>query len=227
MDFFSIEYVKMVGSVVLIDIILGGDNAVVIALASRNLPAKQQKKAVFWGTTGAIAIRVIFTVVAVSLLKIPLLKLIGGLLLVWIAIKLLTEKQEEHCDVTEADCLSAAIKTIIMADLVMSIDNILALAAVTKGHIPLLLFGLALSVPLIMWGSKLILRLMEKFPVIIMAGAALLGYTAGEMMVADEYVSRVLRGELAFLQTGIPVVTTVGVVVIGRLLQSRQRAGSK
>lgn len=223
MEFFNVEFLLMVGSVILIDIILGGDNAVVIALASRNLPPQQQKQAVLWGTVGAIAIRVALTIVAVSLLKIPFLKLIGGLLLIWIAVKLLTDEKEDHCDVANADCLMAAIKTIIFADLVMSLDNVLALAAVTKGNISLLLFGLALSVPLIMWGSKLILHLMERYPIIITLGAALLGYTAGEMIVADAHVGQVLHGGLEFLHTGIPLITTIGVVLVGRLVKASRR----
>jgi len=224
MEFFSVEFFLMVGSVILIDVILGGDNAVVIALASRNLSAKQQKQAVLWGTLGAISIRVGLTVVAVSLLKIPLLKLVGGLLLIWIAIKLLTdEEKDSHCKVSDANSLITAVKTIIFADLVMSLDNVLALAAVTKGNIVLLLFGLGLSIPLIMWGSKLILLLMERYPVIITIGAALLGYTAGEMIVADAHIASLLQGQWAFLHKGIPVITTVGVVVVGRRLQARRR----
>lgn len=217
MEFLNLEFFLMVGSVILVDVLLGGDNAVVIALASRNLPAHQQKQAVFWGSIGAVALRVALTVVAVWLLKIPFLKLIGGLLLIWIAVNLLMAEKEAHCNVADADSLAAAIKTIIFADLVMSLDNVLALAAVTKGNTSLLLFGLALSVPLIMWGSKLILHLMERYPIIITLGAALLGYTAGEMIVSDAHVSQVLHGGLKFLHTGIPVITTIGVVLIGHI----------
>ena len=224
MEFFGVDFFLMVGSVILIDVILGGDNAVVIALASRNLSPKQQKQAVLWGTLGAIAIRVGLTAVAVSLLKIPLLKMVGGLLLLWIAIKLLTnEEKDGHCRVSDANCLMTAINTIIFADLVMSLDNVLALAAVTKGNIMLLLFGLGLSIPLIMWGSKLILLLMERYPVIVTLGAALLGYTAGEMIVADAHIGALLQGQWAFLHKGIPVISTVGVVVVGRRLQARRK----
>jgi YjbE family integral membrane protein len=222
MEFLHAEFFVMVGSVILVDVLLGGDNAVVIALTSRNLPVHQQKQAVLWGTVGAVIMRVALTIVAVRLLKIPFLKLIGGLLLIWIAIKLLTAEKEDQCDVAKADCLLAAIKTIIFADLVMSLDNVLALAAVTKGNIPLLLFGLALSIPLIMWGSKLILHLMERYPIIITLGAALLGYTAGEMIVADAHVGQVLHGGLELLHTGIPLITTVAVVLIGYIWKAKE-----
>lgn len=223
MEFLNPEFFIMVGSVVLIDVVLGGDNAVVIALASRNLPVKQQKQAVLWGTVGAIILRIALTIVAVWLLSIPFLKVIGGLLLVWIAVKLLTDEKEDHGNVANADSLMAAIKTIIFADLVMSLDNVLALAAVTKGNISLLLFGLALSVPLIMWGSKLILHLMERYPVIITLGAALLGYTAGEMIVSDVHVAQALHGGLELLHRIIPIITTIGVVFIGRIIKAKRR----
>lgn len=224
MEFLTVEFLLMVGKVILVDVLLGGDNAVVIALASRNLAPKQQKQAVLWGTMGAVGIRVALTVLAVSLLeRIPYLKLVGGLLLIWIAVKLLLDDNEGKHEVSDAHSLMAAVKTIIFADLVMSLDNVLALAAVTKGNIPLLFFGLALSIPLIMWGSKLILMLMERYPIIITLGAALLGYTAGEMIVADPHVNQLFQGQWAFLHRGIPVICTLGVVLMGRLLQNERK----
>jgi YjbE family integral membrane protein len=226
MEFLSADFMVMLGSVILINIVLSGDNAVVIALASRNLPEHQQKKAVLWGSLGAIAMRVVLTLIAVSLLKIPFLQVIGGALLIWIAVKLLIEEKEEHCNV-DADCLTAAVKTIIFADLVMSIDNVIAVAGATRGNIPLLLISLAISIPLIIWGSNIIMHLMEKYPVIVTLGAALLGYTAGEMIVADTYVANALHGGLAFLHTGIPIATTLGVVLIGRILRQKQTAVQK
>jgi YjbE family integral membrane protein len=226
MEFLSAEFMVMLGSVILINIVLSGDNAVVIALASRNLPEHQQKKAILWGSFGAIAMRVALTVIAVSLLKIPFLQVIGGALLLWIAVKLLIEEKDDHCNVG-ADCLTAAIKTIIFADLVMSIDNVIAVAGATKGNIPLLLISLAISIPLIIWGSNIIMHLMEKYPVIVTIGAALLGYTAGEMIVADAYIANALHGGLAFLHTIIPIATTVGVVAIGRMLRQKQTATQK
>lgn len=223
MDIFSPDFLKTLSSVILINIVLSGDNAVVIAMASRNLPQEQQKKAVLWGSLGAIGLRVILTVVAVSLLKIPFLQVAGGVLLMWIAIKLLIEeKGDGHCDL-EADCLTSAIKTIIFADLVMSIDNVIAVAGATKGSIPLLLFSLAISIPLIMWGSNIIMRLMEKYPIIITLGAALLGYTAGEMVLADAYVANLIHGKLDFLHIAIPAFTTISVVLVGWLVKQKKR----
>jgi len=221
-ELFNAEFLALLGSVILINIVLSGDNAVVIALASRNLPPEQQKKAIFWGSFGAIAMRVILTLIAVSLLKIPFIQLIGGLLLIWIAIKLLMEeKGDGHCDL-DADCLMAAIKTIIFADLVMSIDNVIAVAGATRGNIPLLIFSLVISIPLIMWGSNLIMRLMERYPIIVTLGAALLGYTAGEMILADVYVAGRLHNGLQFLHTAIPAITTLGVVAVGWMLKKKQ-----
>jgi YjbE family integral membrane protein len=222
LELFSPDFLVSLGSVILINIVLSGDNAVVIALASRNLPEKQQKRAILWGSFGAIAMRVLLTLVAVYLLKIPFLQVIGGGLLIWIAVNLLIQENDAHCNV-DADCLMAAVKTIIFADLVMSIDNVIAVAGATKGNIPLLLISLAISIPLIIWGSNLIMHLMEKYPIIVTLGAALLGYTAGEMMVADVYVANMLHGSLQFLHIGIPIVTTLGVVLTGRILQGKKQ----
>lgn len=221
MEFLNPEFLAVLGSVILINIVLSGDNAVVIALASRNLPLEQQKKAIFWGSFGAIAMRVILTLVAVTLLKIPFIQAIGGLLLIWIAVKLLVEEKDDgHCDIG-ADCLMSAVKTIIFADLVMSIDNVIAVAGATKGNIPLLVVSLLISIPLIMWGSNLIMRMMEKYPIIVTLGAALLGYTAGEMILADVFVAKLIHNDL--LHMIIPIITTLGVIVAGRVFKSRQR----
>jgi YjbE family integral membrane protein len=221
-EFLNAEFMVMLGSVSLINIVLSGDNAVVIALASRNLPKKQQKQAVLWGSCGAIFLRVLLTLVAVYMLKLPLLQVIGGGLLIWIAVKLLVEEQGDHGDY-HADSLLAAVKTIIFADLVMSMDNVVAVAGATQGNIPLLIISLAVSIPLIIWGSNLIMHMMEKYPFIVTLGAALLGYTAGEMIVADAYVASLLHGLLEFLHLGIPIFTTLGVVVGGRMLQARKK----
>jgi YjbE family integral membrane protein len=222
-ELFNAEFLAVLGSVVLINIVLSGDNAVVIALASRNLAHDQQKKAVFWGSFGAILMRVVLTIIAVSLLNIPLIQFIGGILLIWIAIKLLIEeKGDGHCNL-DADCLMSAVKTIIFADLVMSIDNVIAVAGATRGNIPLLIFSLIISIPLIMWGSNVIMRLMERYPIIVTLGAGLLGYTAGEMILADVFVAGQLQNGLQFLHSIIPVVTTIGVIVAGWLLKSKQR----
>jgi YjbE family integral membrane protein len=223
LEFLNPDFLVSLGSVILINIVLSGDNAVVIALASRNLPENQQKKAIMWGSCGAIVLRVLLTLVAVYMLKIPLLQVIGGGLLIWIAVKLLIQEEEEQCEY-KADCFIAAVKTIIFADLVMSMDNVVAVAGATQGNIPLLIISLAVSIPLIIWGSNLIMHMMEKYPIIVTLGAALLGYTAGEMIVADAYVASALHGSLGFLHLGIPIFTTLGVIVLGRMLQAKKQA---
>lgn len=225
-DLFGSEFLLSLCQVIIINIVLSGDNAVVIALASRNLPIHQQKKAILWGSLVAIIMRVLLTLVAVYLLKIPLLQVVGGVLLIWIAVKLLVEDKDEACSYNP-DGMIAAVKTIIFADLIMSLDNVVAVAGATRGNIPLLLISLAISIPLIMWGSNMLMNLMERFPIIVTLGAALLGYTAGEMMLSDVYVASLLQNMPHFLHTLIPIVTTLGVVVMGRVLQSKKRDGER
>lgn len=177
--------------IILIDILLGGDNAVIIALACRNLPARQRKKGIFWGVVGAITLRVILISFAVFLLDLPFLKLVGGLLLVWIGVKLIAPSDEDdHANLQASDKLWAAIKTIIVADFVMSLDNVIAIAGAAEQADPahrtgLIVFGLLVSVPLIVYGSQIILKLLDRFPVIVVAGGALLGWIAGALMVTD------------------------------------------
>ncbi len=175
-------------AIIWVNIILSGDNAVVIALAARSLPARQQTQAVIWGAGAAVVLRIILTIVAVELLKLPWLKLIGGALLLWIAVKLLVPEDGGESDVESSDNLWAAIKTILIADLVMSLDNVIAVAAVAKGSIVLLVLGLAISIPLVVFGATILMKLMERFPVIVTIGAALIGYVAGEMLVTDPVV---------------------------------------
>jgi YjbE family integral membrane protein len=207
---------------ILINIVLSGDNAVVIALACRNLPAHQQKKAVFWGSFGAIGLRVVLTFVAVWLLKIPFVQVAGGLLLVYIAIKLLKgEGEEEH--LKSGATFSEAIKTIIIADLVMSLDNVLAVAGVAGGNYILIAIGLAISIPLIIWGSQLLMKLMNRFPIIVWAGAALLGYTAGEMVVQDKAAHHFFETTFPAGHYVIPIGLTVLVVVAGLLLGKKKK----
>ncbi len=172
-----------------VNILLSGDNAVVIALAARSLRGKRQKQAIIWGSAAAVVMRVILTVFAVKLLALPSLKIIGGLLLFWIAVKLLLPEEGDGRGIQGSEQLFSAIKTIMVADLVMSLDNVIGVAAAAKGNVTLLILGLAISIPLIIFGSTLILKLMQRFPVIITLGAALLGYIAGEMMVSDPLMS--------------------------------------
>src|SRR5262245_128935 len=176
------------GAIIWVNIILSGDNAVVIALAARSLPGKQQKLAIFWGAAAAVVLRIILTVVAVELLKLSFLKLIGGALLFWIAVKLLMPEDEDGDDVASSSHLIGAIKTILIADLVMSLDNVIAVAAVAKGSFILLVLGLLISIPLVVYGATMLMKLMERYPVIITVGAALIGYVAGEMLVTDPVV---------------------------------------
>jgi YjbE family integral membrane protein len=227
MDLTSAAFWAALGSIIWVNIILSGDNAVVIALAARSLPPQQQKKAIFWGSAAAIVLRVILTIVAVEMLKWPYLKIIGALLLLYIGVTLMLEDDEEDGAVGgQSGSLMAAIRTILIADLVMSLDNVIAVAAAAKGNVPLLVIGLALSIPLIIFGSTLLLKVMERFPIIIVAGAALLGYLAGEMLLTDPaLVARV--GELPHWQVYVGgAIGAVLVVALGWLMQRRRRAHS-
>jgi len=180
-----------VGQIIMIDILLGGDNAVVIALACRQLSPAQRTKGIVWGTVGAIVLRVILIFFALTLLKISFLKIIGAILLIWIGVKLLLpEDGDEHSNIAASDRLWAAVKTVIVADFVMSLDNVIAIAGAAEGaggdhKMPLVVFGLLVSIPIIVWGSQMVIKLMERFPVVILLGAMLLGWIAGHMVVTD------------------------------------------
>lgn len=185
------EFWVAVGQIILIDILLGGDNAVVIALACRRLPPNLRTKGILWGTAGAIGLRVALIFFALQLLAIPFLKLVGAVLLVWIGIKLLAPDEEEgHGNIQASDRLWTAIKTIVVADLVMSVDNVIAIAGAAESvggdhKLPLVVFGLLVSIPIIVWGSQLVIKLMDRFPMIITLGGMLLGWIAGTMAVTD------------------------------------------
>jgi YjbE family integral membrane protein len=191
--FMHADFWIAVGQIILIDILLGGDNAVVIALACRQLPPNLRTKGIIWGTAGAILLRVILIFFALTLLAIPFLKLVGAILLVWIGVKLLVPDEEGHGDIQASDKLWAAVKTIIVADLVMSVDNVIAIAGAAESaggdhKMPLVVFGLLVSIPIIVWGSQLVIKLMDRFPAIIVAGGMLLGWIAGTMAVTDPAV---------------------------------------
>lgn len=190
MDFLtSPEFWVALGQIIIIDILLGGDNAVVIALACRKLPPAQRTKGIIWGTAGAIILRVVLIAFAMTLLNVPFLKLVGAILLVWIGIKLIAPDEDGHGDIEGSDKLFAAIKTIIVADLVMSVDNVIAIAGAAQNagehSLLLVVLGLLISIPIIVWGSTLVIKLMARFPVIIVAGGMLLGWIAGGMLVTD------------------------------------------
>lgn len=210
-----------------VDILLGGDNALVIALACRSLPKEQQKKAIVLGTAGAIVIRAALTMFAVLVLGLPWLKLIGGALLLWIGVKLLVpDSGDGHGAVADNKSMFAAIRTIVIADLVMSLDNVLAVAAAAKDHMGLVAFGLLFSIPIIVYGSSLIIKLMDRLPVVITLGGAMLGYIAGEMIIKDPLVGTWLGAHGHWLHYAIPVGCALGVVGVGRALAARARAAA-
>ncbi|WP_412556722.1 TerC family protein [Xylophilus sp. GOD-11R] len=206
--------------IIWINIILSGDNAVVIALAARSLPPEQQRKAILWGSGAAVVLRIVLTVVAAWLLELPYLQIVGGLLLLWIGYQLLAEGDDEEGESKEYGTLGAAVRTILLADLVMSLDNVIAVAASAQGNMVLLILGLAISIPLVIFGSTLMIKLMERFPIIVVLGAALIGWVAGETIMSD--VS--LRGVLAanpWLHYAAAIAGAVLVVVVGKASAAR------
>jgi len=208
-------------TIIWVNIILSGDNAVVIALAARSLPPHQQKKAVFWGAGAAVILRIVLTIVAVELLKFPYLKLVGGALLLWIAIKLLVPEDDQGDGIESSANLWSAIKTILIADLVMSLDNVIAVAAAAKGSLLLLILGLAISIPLVIFGATVLMRLMERWPVIITIGAGILGWVAGEMAVTDPVIAQWVNDNAGWLHWAAPAAGAVLVVVVGKWLAAR------
>lgn len=198
-EFFQMLHWGAIFQIIMIDILLGGDNAVVIALACRNLEPRQRMRGILWGTAGAIFLRVVLIAFALTLLNIPFLKLVGGLLLVWIGIKLLVPEAEAHGNVASGTTVWNAVKTIIIADFVMSLDNVIAIAAAANNthadhQLYYVIFGLVVSVPIIVWGSTLVLKLIDRFPVVVMFGAGLLGWIAGGMLINDPVVVSQLAG---------------------------------
>lgn len=228
-----------VGQIILIDLLLGGDNAIVIALACRNLPPKMRTRGILFGTFGAIAIRVVLIAFAVALLQVSYLKIVGGVLLFWIGIKLLADDDEGHADIHGSDRLLSAVKTIVVADLVMSIDNVIAVASAAEhaggeNQMLLVVFGILVSIPIIIWGSTIVLKLMERFPVIVKLGAGLLGYLAGAMVVSDVAIAPWLAANLPPMDLFIPgtdlhfsvpgLAGAVAVVLIGSHRMKRQKS---
>ena len=209
--------------IMMINIVLSGDNAVVIAMASRSLPPKQQKRAIFYGSFGAIALRIVLTFFAVLLLGLPWLKLIGALLLAWIGIQMLIPEDDE-AEIDAHAQLWSAIKTIIVADFIMSLDNVLGVAAAAKGSLLMLVIGLGLSIPLIIYGSTFILKLMNRFPSIITIGGGVLGWVAGEMAIADPIVSPWVEGSAGWLHNAAPVIGALSVVAVGKSWAARKLA---
>lgn len=221
LDLTSSLFWVAVGQIILIDIVLSGDNAVVIALACRNLSPEQRRTGIFWGVAGAVSLRVVLTVFAALVMNLPWLKLVGGVLLVWIAVKLMLPEDEEGHDIESSANLWGAVKTIVVADFVMSLDNVIAVAGAAHGSLALLLFGLAVSIPLIVWSSQLILHWMERFPSIVLFGAALLGYVAGQMIFSDPGVTAILPQLPEWFAKVAGIVGALLVVVVGRWLERR------
>lgn len=220
MPFFSAEDLSALVSIIIIDLVLAGDNAIVIGLAARNLPAHQQKKVIIFGTLGAIIIRAIATLAVVWLLQIPGLLLIGGILLIWIAYKLLVG--EEKHDIKYGDNFWSAIKTIIIADALMGLDNVLAIAGAAHGNFLLVIIGLLISIPIVIWGSTFILKWVDRFPIIITIGAAVLAYTAAKMIVSEKFLKGYFD-QNPTLKWGLTFLIIIGVVSIGYITKRRQR----
>ena len=217
--------------IIWVNILLSGDNAVVIALAARNLPQSQQKKAVFFGSGAAIVLRVVLTIFAVKLLQFPYLKLVGSALLLWIGVQLLAGGEDDG-DIKAGASLWSAVRTILIADLVMSLDNVIAVAAAANSapdslRNVLLVLGLGLSIPLIIFGSTLLLKLMQRFPAIITLGAALLGFVSGEMAVSDLAIHDWFEAHMQGMEIPVALVCAVGVVLTGMLLARRQASAAE
>lgn len=213
--------------IIAIDILLGGDNAVVIALACRDLPAAQRRRGIVWGTVAAIALRVVLIAFALQLLNLPFLKIVGGLLLFWIGVKLLVPHVDKHGQIQGGQSLAAAIRTIVVADLVMSVDNILAIAGAAEGtaqashRIGLVVFGLLASVPIVVWGSTLVLRLIDRFPLVVTLGAALLGWIGAGMIMTDIFVVNQFGPPGDMVKFSLEALGALTVVLIGEWIKRR------
>lgn len=229
MEFLTPAFWVAVGQIILIDILLGGDNAVVIALACRGLPPQQRKMGIIYGTAGAIILRVILIAFALALLSVPYLKLVGGVLLIWIGVKLLLPEgeEDEHANIQSSDKLWSAVKTVIVADLVMSVDNVLAIAGAAESagqhQLPLVIFGLLVSIPIIVAGSQIVLKLMDRFPIIITLGGMLLGWIAGQMMYTDPGLKPYLPADKAW-EYGAAIAGALLVLAVGKYFQMRRAA---
>jgi YjbE family integral membrane protein len=218
---FWIGLAKIIG----INIVLSGDNAVVIALAARSLPPQQQRQAILWGSGAAVVMRVILTVVAAYLLQLPWLQIVGGVLLLWIGVQLLTDNDEGEGHHKAQGSMFAAMRTILLADLIMSLDNVIAVAAAAEGNMTLLILGLAISIPLVIFGSTLLIKLMQRFPWIVILGAALIGWVGGETIVKDNVLHHLSEGR-PWLHYAAAVAGAVLVVAVGKALAARKRGGA-
>ncbi|MDE2004217.1 MAG: TerC family protein [Betaproteobacteria bacterium] len=222
MDIVTPQFWVAALEIIVINILLSGDNAVVIALACRNLPPKQRRWGIFWGAIGAIVLRIILTFFAVSLLKLPWLKIVGGIALVWIGIKLIAAEESDDVEIRGSEQLLSAVWTVIVADVVMSIDNVLGVAAAAKGSLLLLVFGLVISVPLIIAGAQLVMKAIERYPILIVAGGGLLGFIAGELIIDDTAISPWVAAKASWLDWVAPIAGIALVVGPAKWLQARR-----
>lgn len=232
LEFFGMLHWGALFQIVLIDILLGGDNAVVIALACRNLPRAQRMQGILWGTAGAIVLRVALITFALFLLDIPFLKVVGAILLLWIGIKLLAPATDEHGKVKGGTSIVSAVRTIIIADFAMSLDNVIAIAGAAQNaqvdhQLFYVIFGLSLSVPIIVWGSTLVLKLIDQFPLVVTLGAGLLGWIAGGMLITDVFLVEQFGSPNATIKLGAEVAGALLVIVVGKWLPARNRRNGR
>jgi len=225
LDWSSPQFWVAVLQIIVVNILLSGDNAVVIALACRNLSPKQRRQGIFWGVVLAIALRIVLTFFAMALLSNPYLKLVGGVLLIWIGIKLVADDDDGEHKVKASDRLLTAVWTIVVADVVMSLDNVMGVAAAAKGSVPLIVFGLVVSIPIVVLGSQIIMKLIEHFPVLVLAGGGLLGYIAGELMVEDPAVTPWIAAHAPSYAWIAPVAGVAIVVAAGMWMARRHPVG--
>lgn len=215
---FLIGLIQIIG----IDILLSGDNAVVIALACRSLPKKQQTWGIVFGTGAAVLLRIIFTIFVTAVMEVSYLKIAGGLLLFWVGYHLLKPEDASKPDIKASNSLFGAVRTIVVADAVMALDNVVAIAAAAKGNYFLLIFGLAASIPLVVFGATVLIRLIERFPIIVTMGAALIGFIAGEVIIKDPAISDWVDAHAHWLHYGAPAAGALLVIATGRLMQPRK-----
>ncbi|WP_342562422.1 TerC family protein [Paenibacillus sp. FSL R7-0345] len=209
------DSIVLLGQILMINLVLSGDNAMVIAMASKNLPEKHRKLAVWWGAAGAVALRCVLTFAAVLLLQIPYIQAGGGILLLWIAFKLLLEEEDEVTVRDEGSSVWRSIRTILLADFVMSLDNVLAIAGIAKGDLALIVIGIMLSIPIVVWGSGLIVGWLHRFPVLVYIGAFILAHTAGDMLLHDAKFGLVISFFLPSYHTLLPIALGIIVVLTG------------
>ncbi len=220
--FVHMEHIILLLKILMINLVLSGDNAVVIAMASKNLPPRQRSQAIWWGAIGAVGLRCVLTFVAVILLRIPFIQAAGGLLLLWIAFKLLYDN-EDHVGIRAETSIWKAIQVILVADFVMSLDNVLAIAALANGDIAIIVIGIAISIPIVVWGSNIIAIWLHRFPILVLLGSAILAFTAGEMLLRDSRLGVWLAGAGEVLHAWLPGLLAAIVIIFGTYRQLRAR----